>query len=43
MLFALLGRYDPHKMTEVHTKENEVFEMPSLDLKVKGCDSTDCC
>ncbi len=34
MLFALYGRYDPHKLTEVHAKENEIFENPPPGLRV---------
>ncbi|MCK5578900.1 MAG: acetate--CoA ligase [Planctomycetes bacterium] len=36
MLFALLGKYDPLKITEVHAKENEVLANPPLGLKIIG-------
>ncbi len=36
MLFALMGKYDPLKITEIHAKENEVFDNPPMGLKVLG-------
>jgi acetyl-CoA synthetase len=34
MLFAMFGRYNPEKITEVHLKENQVFESPPRGIKV---------
>ena len=32
MLFALIGKYDPLKIEEIHAKEIEVFDNPPLGL-----------
>lgn len=36
MLFAMIGKYDPLRITEIHSKENEVFNSPPMGLKVLG-------
>ncbi|MFH1230419.1 MAG: acetate--CoA ligase [Planctomycetota bacterium] len=40
MLFALMGKYDPLRITEIHEKEKEVFDSPPLGLRVLGRYST---
>ncbi len=34
MLFALFGKYDPQRVTEVHIRENQVFESHPKGIKV---------
>ena len=36
MLFALIGKYDPLRISETYEKEKEVFDNPPLGLKVHG-------